>query len=85
MDELIELQQQMFAEFGEDFVRDIAHQIDFDVDIVADMMSEDNVIEMFAEMVNFVASGLSDYSKEKAKIVLLHANIEEEIIDDLLY
>ena len=85
MDELIKLQQQMFAEFGEDFVRDIANQIDFDVDIVSDMMSEDNVIEMFAEMVNFIASELSDYSIEKAKIVLLSANIEEEIIDDLLY
>ena len=83
MDQLLALQNAMFKVFGEDVVREIADGEEFCIDIFPDMLDDESVIEMFAEMVNFVVENLSGISVEKAKSVLLSAGIPEEEIDDL--
>lgn len=83
MDQLLELRDAMFEQFGEETVREIADGEEFCVDIFPDMLDDESVIEMFAEMVNFVVENLSGISDEKAKSALLSAGIPEEEIDDL--
>ena len=84
MDELITLQETMFAVFGEEFVRELAEREDFSVDVVPDMLDDETVLDMFAEMVRFILESLAPINPEKAKTALLAAGITEETIDELL-
>ena len=84
MDELFELQKAMFDEFGEDMVRSIADCIDFDVDIYSEMLDDESVLELFAEMINFIATELAVIDKFKAIKVLKVAGISDRDINDLL-
>lgn len=84
MEELLALQAAMFEIFDEEVVREIADREDFSVDVVPDMLDDESVTELFAEMVNFVVQELSGISEEKAKNVLMAAGIEEDIIDGML-
>ena len=84
MEELLALQAAMFEIFGEEVVREIADREDFSVDVIPDMLDDESVTELFAEMVNFVVQELSGVSEEKAKNVLMAAGIEEDIIDGML-
>lgn len=84
MDELITLQETMFAVFGEEFVRGLAEREDFSVDVVPDMLDDETVLDMFAEMVRFILESLAPINPEKARTVLLAAEITEETIDELL-
>ena len=84
MEELLALQDAMFKIFDEEVVREIADREDFSVDVVPDMLDNESVTELFAEMVNFVVQELSGISEEKAKNVLMAVGIEEDIIDGML-
>lgn len=84
MDELFDLRDAMFAEFGEDVVRTIADTIDFDIDIYPDMLDDESVLDLFAEMVNFIATELAVIDYEKARSVLASAGFSERDIDELL-
>ena len=84
MNELLALQDAMFKIFGEEVVREIAEREEFSVDVIPDMLDDESVTELFAEMVNFVVQELSGISEEKAKNVLMAAGIEEDIIDGML-
>lgn len=84
MNELLALQDAMFKIFGEETVREIAEREEFSVDVIPDMLDDESVTELFAEMVNFVVQELSEISETKARDVLLSAGIEEDMIDGLL-
>ena len=85
MDELLALQNAMFEVFGEETVRNIADSIDFDVDVIPDMLNDETAGDLFAEMVNFVVTELSEISVEKVKSVLLSAGIEEEAAEEFIH
>lgn len=84
MDELFELHDAMFNEFGEDVVRERADDAELSVDIFPDMLDDETVLEMFAEMINFVATKLAEIDVEKARNVLVSAGVSEKGINDLL-
>lgn len=84
MDELMTLQETIFTIFGEDFVREIAEQEDFSVDVIPEMLDDETTLDMFAEMIHFVVEHLAPIDKEKAKRVLLSADIPEATINELL-
>lgn len=84
MDELFALRDAMFNEFGEDIVREISDNADFPIDIVPDMLDDESVIEMFAEMVHFIVEDLAPIDIEKARKTLASANISDRDISDLL-
>ena len=85
MDELLALHNAMFEEFGEETVREIADSIDFDIDVIPDMLDDESAGDLFAEMVNFVVTELSDISIEKVREVLLSAGIEEAAADEFIH
>ena len=85
MDELLALQNAMFEEFGEETVREIADNIDFDIDVIPDMLDDESAEDLLAEMINFVVTKLSEISAKKVKSILLSAGIEEEAADEFIH
>ena len=84
MDDLFELRDAMFSEFGEDVVRTIADTIDFDIDIYPEMLDDESMLDLFAEMINFVTTELAVIDEQKARRVLLSAGIPGADIESLL-
>jgi hypothetical protein len=83
MDELFDLRDVMFNEFGEDVVREKADEAEFSVDIFPDMLADETILDMFAEMINFIVEELAEIDVEKARKVLKSAGVSEKDINDL--
>jgi hypothetical protein len=84
MDELFELRDSIFDEFGEGLVRSVADCVDFDVDIYPETLDDEGVLELFAEMINFIATELAVIDECKARKVLLSVGVSERDINHLL-
>lgn len=85
MDELVTLRNAMFKEFGEDAVRRVADREGFCIDIYPDALDDENVLEMFTEMINFLAEHLAEVSTSKTRAVLLQVGMSATDIEDVLY
>ena len=84
MDELFELRDSIFDEFSEGLVRSVADCVDFDVDIYPETLDDEGVLELFAEMINFIATELAVIDECKARKVLLSVGVSERDINHLL-